>query len=136
MKQEELNEKIKSLVLYVVVNANGQFFRAKGFSGSGKTWVDDINLARLYAKLGPARSAATFFAKDPYYAVPDIVKINMGSYEVMVEERERALKAVFKIKKQKEQQKVNNAKYHLDIAERNYKAAAKGLEEAKKNIMK
>lgn len=49
------------LDLFVVKTESGKYFRAKGYNGSGQTFVDDIKKARLYTRLGPARSCVTYF---------------------------------------------------------------------------
>ncbi len=46
-QQTDITQKALGLEVYVVQNAQGQFFRAKGYGGSGKTWVDDINQANM-----------------------------------------------------------------------------------------
>ncbi len=130
-----IQEQIKNLVLFVVVNQEGKFFRAKGYNGYGETWVDDINKARLYAKLGPARSAVTYFANSyPKYGIPDIYRIHVGTCEVMQEEKERAMKAVAKIKKKKEERELDAAKRRLVQAEEAVEIAKQRLiSERKKN---
>ena len=45
-----------NLELYVVRNKEGKYFRTKGYSGYGDTWVDDIQKAKVYPKIGQARS--------------------------------------------------------------------------------
>ncbi len=52
---------IEDFKVYVLRNRYGKFFRAKGYGGYGKSWVDDIKKARLYANIGQARSRVTFF---------------------------------------------------------------------------
>lgn len=54
-----MSEALKKLNFYIVMNSDGQFFRAKGRGGYGQTWVEDPNKARIYAKIGPARAAIT-----------------------------------------------------------------------------
>lgn len=49
------------LDLFVVKTESGKYFRAKGYNGSGQTFVDDLKKARLYTRLGPARSCVTYF---------------------------------------------------------------------------
>lgn len=49
------------LDLFVVKTESGKYFRAKGYNGSGLSFVDDIKKARLYTRLGPARSCVTYF---------------------------------------------------------------------------
>lgn len=49
------------LDLFVVKTESGKYFRAKGYNGSGQTFVDELKKARLYTRLGPARSCVTYF---------------------------------------------------------------------------
>lgn len=96
--------------LYVVRNQEGFYFRAKGFSGRGKSWVEDINDAKFYAKLGQARSRVTFFSKNyPDYDIPEILKLKVEGAEVL-EEKDR----VKKIIKKAEIAKINQAKRYAE----------------------
>lgn len=91
-----------NLELYVVRNQEGHYFRAKGFGGYGKTWVDDIQKAKVYPKLAQARSRVTWFYNNyPEYGIPNIIKLTVSEAEVM-DESERVLKAK-KAKEVKEQ---------------------------------
>ncbi len=47
--------------LYVVRNAKGQFFRAVGYEGYGPSWVDELERAKFYPKIGPAKGRVTYF---------------------------------------------------------------------------
>lgn len=76
-----------SLELYVVTNQNGQFFRAKGYGGIGDSWVDDIKKAKVYTRLGQARSRVTWFAKNySSYGIPKIIKLIVTNTEEINEE--------------------------------------------------
>ena len=128
--KEFLDKSVSELELYVVMNSTGQFFRAKGYSGYGNTWINDIKKAKTYGKIGQARSRVTWFSNTyPEYPPPAILKLRIGSYEVL-NELERILKAR-KTKEEKEairktnqakkelvyaQEKLNKAKQELDIA--------------------
>ena len=75
------------LDFFAVRNKEGQWFRRKGYGGSGNSWVDDIKLARIYGKIGGARAIVTFFAKNyPQSRVPEIVKFKAVPAEVINEE--------------------------------------------------
>lgn len=72
--------------IYVVRNREGHFFRAKGFGGSGKSWVEDLGKARFYTKIGQAKSRVTFFTREyPQYGVPDVLvfELNIENAQVM-----------------------------------------------------
>lgn len=82
-----------NLTLYAVQNEKGQYFRAKGYSGSGNTWVDDINKAKIYPKIGGARGTITWFANNyPKYPTLKLLKLTVSNVEVL-DETERVNKA-------------------------------------------
>jgi hypothetical protein len=91
------------LTLYAVQNKDGKWFRAKGYGGGGKTWVDELNGAKIYAKIGQARAQVTYFAKNhPSFGIPNLVALDVISARVLVDEIPRAKKAVDKSKKRDE----------------------------------
>ena len=107
-----------TLILYAVRNSKGQYFKAKGYNGSGASWVDDINKARIYGRTGGARGTITWFATNhPSYPTPDLIKLTVTGIEVM-DEKARVAKA--KQKKATEQAKriKRQAEYQLAEAER------------------
>jgi len=82
--------------LYAVRNAEGQWFRSKGYGGYGKTWVDEFRKARVYNAIGPARQQVTFFAKNyPEFGVPDLVELTVTSVTAL-DESDRVAKALGK----------------------------------------
>jgi hypothetical protein len=111
------NDKNNELVLYVVRNAKGQYFRAKGLSGSGDSWVDDINKAKIYGKIGGARGTVTYFAQNPKFPIPDIIKLTVTGMEV-IDETSRVQKVLNKKAKEEQEQKARRAKRELEDAER------------------
>jgi len=121
------NIDVTALELYVVVNNKGQFFRAKGYGGGGQNWVDDIRKAKIYGKLGPARSTVTYFSQDPKYPVPIIAKLKVDGYEVL-DEKERVKKVLDKKKKEKEEREVRQAQSNLKSAEAALKRAQDELD--------
>ena len=63
--------------IYVVRNREGRFFRAKGFGGSGQSWVEDLGKARFYTKIGQAKSRVTFFSREyPQYGIRMFSSLN------------------------------------------------------------
>lgn len=113
--------------LYVVRNSDGQYFRRKGYGGHGKTWVDSIDTARIYAKIGQARSIVTFFANSyPQYPAPTILKLGITTVEV-INETERIQKAKEKKQKEEENRRIRDAQYRLEQAQRELDAAKRGL---------
>jgi hypothetical protein len=63
------------LNFYAVRSKDGKWLRAKGYGGSGKSWVDEMSKAKIYANPGPAKAQITFWAKNyPEYGVPELVQ--------------------------------------------------------------
>lgn len=117
------------LVLYAVRNSDGQYFRAKGYSGGGATWVDDINKAKIYGKTGGARGTITWFANNhPNYPTPDLIKLTVTGIEVM-DEKSRVEKA----KQKKLTSEANRKKLQ---AYRDLKDAERRVAEAQANLRK
>lgn len=121
-----------TLILYVVRNEKGQFFRAKGYGGGGATWVDDINKAKIYSHTGGARGTITWFANNyPKYPTLELIKLTVTGLEVM-DETARVKKAQEKKAKQEAKRKQRQAEYKLAEAERNLKEAQEVLKRLKK----
>jgi hypothetical protein len=71
---------LTELKFYVVQNAQGAYFRAKGHHGIGNAqWVDDPKRARVYGGLPAARRTKTNFSKNPDYPPPTILEISVGN---------------------------------------------------------
>lgn len=81
------------LELYAVVNQEGKFFRAVGYGGAGKSWVDTVDKAKLYGKLGQARSRVTWWYNNhPKFGMPKIIKLSATGIEI-IDEVERVNKS-------------------------------------------
>ena len=116
-----------NLTLYAVQNEKGQFFRAKGYGGYGQTWVDDINKAKIYAKIGGARGTITWFANNySKYPTPKLIKLTVNKFEV-VDETERVNKAKEKKQKAEAERQKRNAEWEMQQAK-------KQLEEAQARV--
>ena len=66
-KVQETNpatEPQSALIMYAVRNRDGQYFRAKGYGGSGESWIEGLARARIYPRPGPARQVVTFSPPD------------------------------------------------------------------------
>jgi hypothetical protein len=125
-------EVLPQLVLYLVRNRKGKWFRAKGYEGSGDSWVEDINKARIYTKLAQARGRRTFFATNyPDFGVPDIVELIVIGSRVIddVDAFEKAKK-----KKEREQQlqQERAEKYEIERIEARLKEDNERLQRLKK----
>lgn len=116
IKNADALNKNNELVLYVVRNSKGQYFRAKGFSGSGESWVDDINKAKIYGKIGGARGTVTYFAQNPKFPVPEIVKLTVTGMEV-IDEKARVQKVLDKKAREEQEQEKRRAERQLKAAQ-------------------
>jgi hypothetical protein len=70
-----------SLELYVVKNSKGEYFRAKGFGGGGKSWVENISQAKIYTKIGQAKARVTYFTKHNPDNLPSPKIITLEAHE-------------------------------------------------------
>lgn len=70
--------------LYVVRNKQGKYFRTIGRNGYGSSWVDDLESAKFYSKLGQAKSRVTFFYKsNPSFGCPDILEFELSVFTII-----------------------------------------------------
>ena len=117
------------LELYAVRNKKGKWFHAKGYSGYGDTWVDDINKAKIYTKIGQARGRVSFFANNyPKYGTPDLIILKCTQMEV-VDETERVLTQKKKKEIAKKKAEIRNKKYWSERYIQNIVETQKKLEE-------
>ena len=95
-----------TIELYIIRNQEGKFFRSVGYHGYGKSWVDDIVDAKIYLKIGPARSRCTWWTIEyPDYGIPDIIKFSINYKDgIVMDESDRVKKSVKRIEKEKIQQ--------------------------------
>jgi hypothetical protein len=108
---------MEDLELYVVRNKEGKYFRSKGYGGYGSNWVDELKKARIYAKIGPARSQVSFWGTNyPQYGIPEIVVLTVAATKVLQED-DRVKKAAIRRKKEKISNELFWAKEKLKEAE-------------------
>jgi len=94
--------KVPELRLYAVRNSDGKWFRSRGYGGYGDTWVEPLEKAKIYTKLGQARARVTFFANNyPEFPAPEIVELVVKQSRVL---RESERLADVKLKKRSQQQ--------------------------------
>lgn len=88
--------------LYVVRNQKGQYFRSKGRSGYGKSWVTELDKAKFYGTIGQARSRVTFFYKsNPELGCPQILQFSLDEKEAIVIDGEEDTRTRIKKKEEK-----------------------------------
>jgi hypothetical protein len=120
-------QSLTGCVLYAVRGSGGQWFRNKGYVGSGNSWTPEFSKARIYARLGPARSIVTYFATNyPTYGQPEIVSLLIDRIEV-IDEGDRIAK--LKIRREKAILKRDEQRHKnmLDHAKREYDRCAANL---------
>lgn len=133
----------KNLKLYAIRSHDGKWFRSKGQHGYGPTWRDDVNQAKVYTKIGPARAVVTFWANAyPNIAVPDLIQFEISGI-IVLDEKERVAKAKIKKILEKDKQEIRNLQHELlyntnnrVAIERKIKETTKKLEEKKRNVRK
>ena len=118
---------LSSLEFYLIRNKDGKWFRAKGYGGSGDSWVSEIKRARVYGRIGPARTQVNFWATNyPKYGVPEIVKLTVSGFTV-IDETDRIKKSIEKKKEAakkaevlEKKRRLEEAKADLEEAQRRY----------------
>ena len=121
MKKEQLNlgkELEIELNFYTVRSKDGKFLRAKKHSftnlDTGKSWTDNILEAKIYSKIGPARSQCSWWAKNyPNFGIPDLILISTGKCFI-VNEESRVKKQINKTKLASLKKSLNRAIYNLE----------------------
>ena len=123
------------MTLYAVRNKDGKWFHAKGYSGSGATWVESLTKAKIYPKIGQARARVSYFAKNyPAYGVPEIVELYVTTSKVL-DETKRVKKAQDARAKKEADHAKRMAEWKLDQAKMELTRAQKMVAdlEAEKN---
>lgn len=123
---------METLKLYVVRNKEGKYFRRKGYGGYGDTWVEGMATARIYAKIGPARSMCTFFARAyPKFGIPEIVELSVSETRVL-DQSSRVSSALSKREEKEARQKLEYKEWQKQQLEKEISEATKKL----KNLQK
>lgn len=101
--------------LYVVRNRDGKYFRAIGYGGSGGNWMDTLEKAKFYAKIGPAKSRVSFFAKNyPKFGVCDILEFSLDVGQAkIIDMKDNTEKVLAKARVAEEIRKLRYANYEL-----------------------
>lgn len=112
------------LSFFAVRNGAGEFFRRKGYGGYGDSWVPKIEQARIYTKIGHARSIVTFFSANKGYEVPEIIEFEARPVRV-VDENARVKKRASTKADRRRKLEIKKAEEDLAHAQRNL-ARARG----------
>ncbi len=93
-----MSDKKEELCLYAIQSQDGKWFRRKGYGGSGESWVENFVQARVFSKIGAARSVLSWWANNyTQYGTPNLVILHIDRVE-KVDETDRIAK--MKLKKQ------------------------------------
>lgn len=78
---------MNNIDLYLVYNPKtNMWLKSKGYGGSGKCWVEEIKNARIYTRIGSARSQVTWWSKNyPNFGIPQVMKYIANFAEVIDE---------------------------------------------------
>jgi hypothetical protein len=120
------------LKFYAVRSKDGKWLRTKGYSGSGDSWVDDIKKAKIYPRIGPARSQVTWWSNNyPDYGIPELIELHCTN-GIILEEKERVQKAIEKKKQDIINAEISHREWEIEQAQNQLKKAQKKLKELKK----
>ena len=126
----EINVDLK---FYAVRNRDGQWLRAKGYSGSGNSWVDDIIDAKIYPKKGVARRQVTWWSNNyPDYGIPELIELVCTKGVILEDEKKRVEKAIQKKKEEKVRSEIRRKEWDIREAERKLVEAKKRLDDLRK----
>jgi hypothetical protein len=123
---------VTTIKLYAVRNHEGRWFRSKGFGGYGNSWVDEIQKAKVYTRIGQARSRVTYFA-NAHNDIPAPQLVELAVTQVsLVDESERIEKVKERKRTEKQRKAVRLAKEKRLRAEKEFERAKAELERLSK----
>jgi hypothetical protein len=91
--------------IFIIRNKEGKYLRSKGFDGRSPikptNWVDKIEDAKIYTKIGTAKGRITFFFNNyPKFGCPLLLEFNLSEMQPkVIDLEEETTKKVAKIKK-------------------------------------
>jgi hypothetical protein len=107
----------------------------KGYGGYGETWVDDLGKARIYNKVGYARSQVSYFStRWPQSGTPDLVVFTVTESHVL-DEAARVEKLKRAKEKKEKRQALAQAKHKREQAQRAFEKAKKNLEALENEVI-
>ena len=79
--------------LYCVRNKQGKYFRSVGYGGCGPSWVESLEKAKFYSKIGQAKARVTyFFTTGPQFGCPEIIEFDLNVENAKVIDMEEITK--------------------------------------------
>lgn len=129
----------ETLSLYAIRSKDGKWYKNVGFGDSrrsGKSWVDSLDKARIYAKIGQARGRISWWtANFPGFGAPDLIELKITEIKVLDDSA-----AITKNKRKKLQAALKNAENTLEYYQKhNYgeiKETKKDIEDLKEGLSK
>lgn len=117
------------LTLYVIKSQDGDFFKSRG---RHENWVNDLKKAKIYSKLGSARSEITYWANNySEFGIPMLVELHITEI-VEVDEQKRVTASIKKILNKKKQYEKDLQRRHLEQAQKDLKKAQEKIDKLSK----
>ena len=121
------------LTLYGLRNLQGKYM-AK-LNRKGWTWVDDLKIARIYVKPGPARSQITWYANHyPEDGIPELIELRVTEV-VAINEDSRVNNSISRKEKATAKHKKMYAENMRRCAEIKLKEAQETLDRLKEQVL-
>lgn len=122
------------LELFVVKSSQGKYFRSKGLHGRGESWVEEISRAKIYTKVGPAKSVLTWWTNNVKDFSGDVIKLTVKESEVVSFDKNVGLRRSL-------EKKLRYAQRNLEYFVKQYQAnnqreSLKNLIEKQGNVVK
>jgi glutamate formiminotransferase len=110
---------METLTFYAVRSKDGKYLRTTGLGG-GNHWVDTLEKAKVWTKIGPAKSQVTFWAGNyPEFGVPDIIPLVATAGEP-INQDDRVSKALKKKKIEELKRELWRIEERYDKAKREF----------------
>lgn len=105
------------LNLYLIRNKEGKFFRPIGHAGYGDNWVSELVRAKIYTKIGPAKSQITWWFKNyPDYGCPDLIEFSFDIKDAkVIDMLGITQKSISKIVKKELRDEINKKEYQRKV---------------------
>jgi hypothetical protein len=103
--------------LYLIKSKDGLYYRSKGRSGSGESWVQKPERAKIFTTKGPARGVISWWVNNyPQYGAPSLVTLTcIEQKSETVNIKEIQIKKL-KTEINKEQRRMASYRWNNDLA--------------------
>ncbi len=121
-----------TIVFFVIRNSTGQYYKTCQSNRPAK-WVDELDLARIYAKESMARGKVTSYANmHPKEPTPEIVEFTVVQTRT-IDQKSRVIETRNKKIEEEARKKTLYAQQQLEEAEEAFKSAKQKLEKLRAN---